>query len=499
MEIQTDKSCVNAEEDSLLSLFRWQKRFWRWVVFTFALAALYGAFQLREQVFKQDEKPNIILISVDTLRADHLSGYGYNRKTSPFLDSFVKKGVRFINAYSQSSWTLPSHMSLFTSTYPRTHGVENDDAALNYSIPTLTEVLQKNGYDTYAFVSWVYLKSRYGFSRGFKEFYELLPPKNLRDPTTHYSVKAGTFSKNVISWAQEKEIRKPFFLFLHLFDPHLSYEPPLEYARQFDPNLKDIEMGSYDYLSKYILGLQKRKPQRISASELAQAIALYDGEIRYVDTELEALFKKLSILGMLDNTMIVFTSDHGEELDDHRSMEGHQWTLYDEVLRIPLTIVFPDLKPQEETVKEIVQSIDTAPTILDVAGIKAPETFEGRSLLPLISNLKKGGPKNWDGFVYSRNRRFNERSSIRTSHYKLIETTGRNPAIFKNPVLIELYDLQKDPKERFNIYKPDSRVARDLISRLHALENEKISNPLRGPGLSVIEKERLRSLGYFQN
>ncbi len=461
-------------------------------------------------------RPNVLLISVDTLRPDHLSAYGYPRPTSPFLESLAAGGVRFDSAFAQASWTLPSHMSLLTSTYPQTHGVEAEERSLGAAIPTLAEMLRDAGYDTAAFVSWIYLKAGYGFGRGFERYQELLPPAARVDSSTRHSIKAGAFVDRVERWARERarppaegDRRRPYFLFLHLFDPHMSYEPPLELARLFAPQLADVDGGSYGYLYRYIRGVHPAAP-RISGRELEVARALYDGEIRATDDALARLFRVLGDQGLLDRTMVVFTSDHGEELDEHGSMEGHQWTLYDEVLRVPLVVVLPGGEHRGRRVPQIVQSIDVAPTILEVAGLAPAAAFEGRSLLPLLAD---GGGAGWRGFAFSQIRRFNLKTSLRTAEHKLIYTQqptrlgaagtpvhpGFEPYALRPGGGLELYDLRRDPGEQTDLFRAGDPAAGELLERLRALlESRREGDPGAGPELSPRELERLRSLGYVQ-
>jgi len=436
-------------------------------------------------------RPNVVLVSVDTLRADHLSGYGYERPTSPFVDSLAAAGVRFTAAFAHASWTLPSHMSLMTSCHPQTHQVEITRSSLPAAIPTLAEVLAAAGYESTAFVSWIYLKAGFGFGRGFHAYHELLPPPELRDSSTRHSAEG--VAGRVIEWARGRP-RRPFFLFVHLFDPHMSYEPPLAYARRFDPGLGSVEPGSYERLSRYVDGLHDDAPA-IPPAELAQARALYDGEIRYVDAELERLFGVLGEEGLLDDTLVVFTSDHGEELDDHGSMEGHQWTLYDEVLRVPLILVFPDGRFAGAVEPRLAGLIDVAPTVLEALGLAAPPAFEGRSLLPLLA----GDSARREEAVFSQIRRFNLKWSLRTPEHKLIynqapETDERGMPLAAG---FELYDLRADPGERTNVFDPSSPVARELARRLRAFTERRPQGEAgEGPELTPEERRRLESLGY---
>lgn len=439
-------------------------------------------------------RPNVILISVDTLRADHLGSYGHQQETSPFLDSLADRGVRFERAYAQASWTLPSHVSLLSSTYPHTHQVENQDRSIPDSIPLLAELLQAEGYETAAFVSWIYLRKKFGFGRGIDHFQALLPHPSMRDSSTRHSTRADRFVDVVESWL-ETPPESPFFLFFHLFDPHLSYVPPLEMARLFEPDLEKVEGGEYAAMRPYIRGLHSQ-PTRIGAAELARARALYQGEIRFTDGQLERLFAILEQKGLLENTLIVFTSDHGEEFDEHGSMEGHQWTLYDEVLHIPLMMVLPGDERAGTTVRQQVESIDVAPTILDLLGITVPREFEGRSMRPLFEG---GATTDWDETAYASIRRFNLKWSVRTPRHKLVFTadTGENRWGVAITPGYELFDLKNDPREQDNIFAPDQLP--ELVDRLEAFRKQQ--RPLQDvnqPELTPEERERLEATGYIR-
>lgn len=439
-------------------------------------------------------RPNVILISVDTLRADHLGCYGYERPTSPTIDLLARRGVRFDQVFSQSSWTVPSHLSLLTSRYPHSHGVETDEQRLPDDVTTLAEALGQAGYFTSAFISWVYVSDRYGFGQGFDEYHELLPREDEVTSSTEASIKASAFVDRVVEWA-DLGPRQPFFLFLHLFDPHINYEPPAPFDEMFGTPLPGKREGTFEYLRRYIKGVH-HEPERIPTDRLAGALGLYDGEIRFTDHELGRLLIALGDRGLLDNSVVVFTSDHGEEFDDHGSMEGHQWTLYDEVLHIPLIMVFPHDRFAGRTVQAVAQSIDVAPTILDFLDLDIPAEFQGRSLMPL---LERGAAEVGPRMAFSEIKRFNEKWALRTPTHKLIYTKDIGLNARGVPVVpgYELYDTSRDPRERENIYEESDPLARRLVALLRRwMEEDPATDTLPVPPLDERNLDRLRGLGY---
>ncbi len=442
--------------------------------------------------------PNVILVSIDTLRADHLGCYGYQRATSPNIDALAAGGVRFASAFAQSCWTLPSHMSLLTSQYPHVHAVQDEGVALRDSAITLAEVLSDGGYDTAAFVSWVFVAAQYGFDQGFAQFTELLPPAHLVDASTRWSVKADKVSDAAIAWLT-REPGRPFFLFVHYFDPHIDYEPPPPFDTMFDPDYRGPASGSFLWLNQYIKGVQ-REPKVIDPRDLEHVTALYDGEIRYTDTHVQRLLEAIERAVGLDNCLVALTSDHGEEFNEHGSMEGHQWTLYDEVLRVPLIIRMPGGARAGTVVEPPVQLIDLAATILEVVKVPCPTSFQGRSLMDLILGLPPAAPF---PAVYAETERYNLKQCVRGLRYKLIHTYDTIVNRRGIPIVAgyELYDLRADPREQRNIYDEILPVARLLASELRRRECCEVgdagtttASPL--VRLSDQERERLRALGY---
>lgn len=481
-------------------------RFLRWSVVAIVVALVlgagvqrYGSSEPTEGAAESEapDRPHVILISVDTLRADHLGCYGYAPRTSPRLDEFARQSVRFANAFSQASWTLPSHMSVMTSQYPHVHGVEEGEHALAEGTPTLAKALSGEGYYNAAFVSWVYLGRKYGFASGFNEFNELLPPPELVDSATSSAFKAEQVTDRAIEWLNRDHSR-PFFLFVHYFDPHINYEPPSPLDKMFDPGYHGPAKGTFGWLRKYIKGLHHR-PKRIGARELQHVTALYDGEIRYTDTHLGRLFDAIEATVGLDNCLIAFTSDHGEEFDEHGSMEGHQWTLYDEVVHVPLIVRLPGGAQAGRVVTSPVELIDIPATILGRLGLAAPSTFQGRDRNELMEG---GTPAPEDTLVFGENRRFNRKQYVRDARYKLIHTNdiGLNKRGVPVTPGYELFDLVDDPGEQRNIFDASTPVAQRLMRQLEERKRSTVSTarPDDAPvvTLSAEELKRLRSLGY---
>ncbi|MCG3128853.1 MAG: Arylsulfatase [Phycisphaerae bacterium] len=440
-------------------------------------------------------RPNIILISIDTLRADHLGCYGYPRDTSPRIDALARESLRFQYAYAQASWTLPSHMCLMTSQYPHVHGVQRESQSLADAGVTLAEALSAGGYHTAAFISWIYVSRKFGFAQGFDEFTELLPTKDQIDNATTAAYKAEEVSDRAARWLDKQSPDKPFFLFVHYFDPHIDYDPPPPFDALFDRGYAGSASGKYAWLSTFIKELH-HQPRRIAPRDLEHVVALYDGEIRYVDTYVGQLLDALQRKVGLDNCLIVLTSDHGEELDDHGSMEGHQWTLYEEVIRVPLIIRPPGRRPRTAVVETPVELIDVASTLLASAGVATPTAFQGGNLFDLPSRgLPAARP------LFGEIQRHNRRQFVRNGRYKLIHTDDIGKNSRGVPVVAghELYDLSADPRETVNLARDNAELVRTLTAELEqmlTLTPESGRTAPRAASLSDTERRQLESLGY---
>jgi arylsulfatase A-like enzyme len=322
----------------------------------------------------------VILISLDTLRADHLGAYGYPRPTSPFLDSLAARGTLFENAVAQLPGTLPSHMSIFTGLYPAEHGVYPPEAVLSTRLPTLPEVFRAHGFRTGGHSEGGYLEGRYGFARGFEEWTDPHPmvERGGRLVKVPEAVKR-TFEAG-LDFVRRARQAEAFFLFLHTYSVHDPYDPPQPYRSQFwkGPAPAGAFPPDGEELSAFNAG-----GRRLAPGAVAYYQALYDAQIRYTDDVLREFFAGLDALGLRDQVTVVITSDHGEEFLEHGKLAHEQ--VYHECLHVPLLVVRPGGKPGAR-VAALVQSIDIAPTLYELAGVPAAARpkMSGRSLVPLL-------------------------------------------------------------------------------------------------------------------
>jgi len=415
----------------------------------------------------------VVLISIDTLRRDHLSLYGYPRRTTPGLEGLAREAVVFEDAVSTASWTLPAHASLLTSTVPSVHGATSSKVGLSPEWPGLPRILRDAGYFTQAMTTHVYLSKEYGFGEGFD--------RHRYFPET----RAEEVTDQAVGFLEARG-DSDFFLFLHYYDPHWHYDPPAPYDRAFDPayqgeatgiwwDFKDLRAGSID------------------PKDLHHVQALYDGEILYTDREVERLFQEMKRLDVFENALVVVTSDHGEEFLEHGQWE-HQKTLYEEQLRVPLIIKLPGAAMASRRVSGQVSLVDVAPTVLDALGVSAPSTFQGTSLLDAARGREAPEREAWAE---------TEHTIDGSRKFAVRRGAVGTKAIFTlkgGTLQIELFDLGRDPRETERIDPGSSREA--LESRLAAYLAEAAAR--RGGktrpevDLDPEDLERLRSLGYVR-
>lgn len=433
-------------------------------------------------------QPNVILISLDTVRADALSCNGNPRRTTPILDMLAKSGIRFQNAISSSPWTLPSHAALMTSLSPATIQVRHVTDRISPQALTLAEALKESGYLTGAIVSYILVDESYGFGQGFDYFLY------NKDFNAEKVVDEG------LKFIDAHESQK-FFLFLHFYDCHWPYKPPRANAEKFwgepvlTPELAEL-MGTDDYL-RFALKLLYGRPRLNRFSR-----AMYDAELNFIDEQLGRLFSELLGRKLLDRTIIVVFADHGEEFLEH-GLHGHGLTLYDEVMRVPLLIRYPLLLPSAKVITEQVQLLDVFPTILSLADIRHHYHLEGRDLIPLIYAQGNLEPNR---FVFMETAMSGEmRYGIRSTEFKYLTAFKLN--VTRKLKLIkseESYHLTDDPAEQHDMCSVDPNLCTLLKDKLNkykeTLEGESKAIGVRlgtSRELSIEERERLRSLGYL--
>ncbi len=413
--------------------------------------------------------PNIILISIDALRADHLSCYGYHRNTSPNIDQLAGEGALFKNGFSQACSTLASHSSIFLSQYPWTHKVVGSKEKIAKSSLTLAEILKNRNYMTAGFSGGGYVSSKYGFDQGFDFFFD--------KPKTWHTIK---FHKdNLFRWL-EKVKDKKFFLFLHTYDVHSPYDPPMPYRALYIGDYSD--QRCLNKLVDYELTALNLSPE-----EIDYVIALYDAGINYVDDEIGELVKKLKKLNIFNNSVIIITADHGERLGE-RGRVGHGREASRIVTHVPLIMRIPGIG-QGKVIEEIAESIDITPTILDILDISLPEGMQGKSILPLIKGSWSEG--NFIAYTGEAWKKATLSTAIRTKEWTYIMNQDGPD---------ELYDRVGDPKEQNDLIEKRPLVARKLKEELEyfiALTSE--AKPQVAEKVDIDEelKERLKSLGYL--
>jgi arylsulfatase A-like enzyme len=468
------------------------------------------------------DKPNVVLVTMDTTRADHLSCYGYGKLTSPVLDKLVKEAVLFENAYATSPWTLPSHASIFTGKYPTSHGAHRS-ARFDRSLSggywqilsdrhvTMAEVLREQGYRTGAVVAGIFCSRMYGVSQGFDYYYDVWP--QMSHEVRHFLVyQFARMVKNRIialdstiearGWAAPpadkvndivfrwlaRNHHEPFFLFINYFDVHSPYTPPEPYDTLFGSNeLKTVYWGMPDKLYEPVYGMVRT----LSQDEKEYFFSQYDGEIRYLDAQMGRLFNTLEKLGVYDDTIIIVTSDHGEGFGEHYLLYHLVSAVYDELTRIPFIVKYPKRANRKGFVAGRVSLVDIMPMVLSELGFPMPEGVQGkvgpRASGYVVAEAERGlpSPKEYGG-------RFNkEVTALYSGELKYIHSSDGAD---------ELYNLNLDPHELQNLMKDDPGVGREMRSQLEGVVESLREQGIEGEALEVDEgmEERLRALGYVK-
>ena len=474
--------------------------FCRWLVLVAALsggviAGCGDGAQLGAGRAARDDRPNIILISVESLRADHVGCYGYQRDTTPAIDALSKEAVVFEQAYSVTSWTLTSHASMFTGLCPTAHQVIGPKDRLGASYTTMAELLRRAGYQTAGVIGGPFLRTKHNLHQGFEAYDESAanPRGNKAAWTDVTNPQVEASLTAFIKHARSRT--RPFFLFAYLWDPHYDYIPPGPYNKRFvPPDAVPVDMHQYE-----IAGIVTKET---SPNKLAYVISQYDGEILWTDAVLGRLWELLREQGIWENTAIIVTADHGEEFFEHGT-KGHKNNLYVESVHVPLVI-----KPPGQTTpsrdNRIVSLIDLPPTVFEFARVTTDQPIHGRSLLraapadpgPTFFELVTSNyfTRRTTGEKYKVS---NQWHAVREGDFKLVAVEKKNDEIR------ELYNVADDPGEQHPLGVEHQSALDSLCAALAAYRTE-MERTAAGWGkprpaeLSPEDIERLRSLGYVE-
>lgn len=462
---------------------------------------------------------NVVLLVIDTLRADHLGTYGYGRATSPELDRLAAESVVFDYAVSQAPWTKPSVASLLSGRYPHEHGVRAEHDALTADVETIAADLQGRGFHTAAFTSNPWITPEFGFDRGFDHFFQSARMSGvqmtlafglisrletqlrrrgvsldltglLRGPIEHYPTNVERdrkLTEEMLEWLDEHRSDR-FFVYAHLIGPHSPYRPPEEFARRFrDPSWDPSSIPTVPPPRARSIFAPARA---VDDAHREMLIAQYDAAIAFTDSLVGEIRQGLERLGLLDDTLLVVTSDHGEEFYEHGSWT-HWHALYDEAIHVPLMVRLPSvLQPARRP--EPVMLVDVYPTIGGLLGIDlAGATLDG---LNLFGPAVAARPVVYSEYAHYLGATYRSRMALRKK-LKLIETEDQA----RNESLDELYDHESDPAERTNLLEnPSSDVAQRAASLRVALADFGAVELARAPKVRMdsATEEQLRRLGY---
>ena len=457
-----------------------------------------GAVFLKALFPPDMEVERIVLVTIDTLRADHLGAYGYIQDTSPFFDYLATKGILFRNHVAPMATTVPSHAALFTSQYPIRLGVLENGHKLDSSVLTMAEAFQQIGYYTAATVSTVGQFTGSNLDQGFEYF--SAPDKHSVPEGQVYRPAEETI-QTAISFLSARDVNERFLLWVHVFDPHQPLRPPKAHRDTLHCAARELDLPTYWTETQ-------RVPRDYfhSQRQMLNKITMYDAEIRYVDHELRRLYRFYRQQGFDHKSVWVITADHGEGVGNHRWW-AHGKHIYNEQLRIPLLFYFSDGQDESRTIDTLVEIIDIYPTLLELVGNSAPVegSPEGNSLLPLLfPGLGDGYP---EGYAFSQRRVFEgpapETVIPERTNYEKGDTfalqSNDHKYIYRTHGIDEFFDLRSDPYETTSLIGrglEEEAVIRELLLETMA--------ELVGEGspehVQVDEETRkqLRALGYFQ-
>lgn len=417
-------------------------------------------------------RPNVVIYLVDTLRPDRLGTYGHTADTSPHLDAFAAEATVFENALAQAPWTRPSVASLFTGLSPLAHGVNRGYSRLPDDSSTVAELFDAAGYDTVGLITNAMVAHKLGFSQGFDSY-------RLTSPAESVATRVvGLFEE----WLGSRRGEAPFFAYLHTYEPHGPYEPPAELRRRFGAG-DDGWIGSLAHLKRL-----SRGDIEAGEGEVEELLRLYDAEIRWNDEGFGRLIALLRERELLDETVVVFTSDHGEAFREHGTWQ-HGKVLYREVLGVPLVIRFPD-RGHGARVAAPVQLVDLLPTLTAAAGLDTPPGLAGRDLGALLA-ADADAEAEIVGYV-DRGGGYRA-TSLTTAEWRMIE-----PSSATSGFAPELYEWTRDPGERHDLAAGDPILTGWLRARLAKLRAREVGTlAAEEVELGAEIESRLRAMGYL--
>jgi len=429
---------------------------WFFIVFPLLVIGVISFILLPRYIVPRSKFPkaNLLLISIDTMRADYLSCYAESGVKTPNIDRIAREGILFKNCSAQIPLTLPSHATLFTGRYPMSHGVyENIGYILPEKMTTLAEVLKKAGYTTAGFIGSVVIGSSTGIAQGFDLYDDTFSPEEIS------AIKFGIAERRAdkvvdsyINW-QKDHLGDRFFAFVHLFDPHAPYDPPEPYRSRYQK--------------------EKNGP--------------YRGEVAFTDEQIGRIYQFLKEKGLLKKTIIVISGDHGEMLGEHNEAE-HGYFIYHSAINVPLIIRLPEGNYRGRKIEAQAGNIDIMPTILSLLDIPAPKEVEGKSLIPLIRKPKTEFPR----YAYSESRR-----AYNHFGFAILRRICDGRYHYIDAPKPELYDIKSDPFEERNLFQKEKERAKALKRKMEEI----VRRYSRGEGSSAEVSpelaERIRALGYL--
>jgi arylsulfatase A-like enzyme len=475
------------------------------------------------------DRPNVLLFLLETTRADHLSCYGYHRRTTPNIDGLAAEGALFERYYVQAPFSGPSKASLHTGLYPHHHGVRTHPQEISSKVTTLAEVLRERGYATGGFASGVFMGPEFGYHRGFMTyeclgtpfdarrfatnlrgldlFFHKLTPWYLTKRARYEVVDATNGVDRVLDWIDNVDDR-PFFCLFELNEPHNDYDPPAPFDTLFvarDPDYTLMSDFKTRKLSLYDM-VYDLESQGYTEKDIEHTIGLYDGEIAYVDHAIGRVADALRDRGILDETIVLVTSDHGENFGEHGTYFAHT-QLYESAIHVPLVLRYPPVV-EPTKVETLAQEVDVFPTVLDLAGIENAEPVDGESFGPALKgegqveertlfaedNILKD-PRLME---YERYRVYlpgveGKWRMARKGDWKLIRIPNPEGTIF------ELYNVAEDPLERTNLVEEKPEKLAELKAELDAwMADDQAGNRQIDPAAVERMKEDLKALGYIE-